>query len=370
MRSTSQGKNDGSAGCANNQLSLFDGSVLVARHGRQGVLCHDARAESNKHAMQKPKPTYRQDWHEYNLAQTNEKAHFRTLLYELCQGIIEPVQTFGRPRAPLADIIFTACLKVYGGMSGRRNQTDTREALGRGLLQKPVHYNTLSRYLEKPALTPVIKELIIESSLPLKGIESDFAVDSSGFATGQFSRWFDAKYGEEMKQHDWLKVHLMCGVKTNIVTSVEVTGARANDSPYLKPLLETTSKGFQVKELSADKGYDSFNNRCLVLIKGGVPYIPFREGEKNKPNPSGKGELWKRLYHFFKFQESEFKQHYHKRSNVETVFSMIKAKFGERLRSKTETAQINEVLCKVLCHNICVLIHSTYELGIEVTFNE
>lgn len=219
------------------------------------------------------------------------------------------------------------------------------------------------------SLTPYLKQLIIESSLPLKGVELDFAVDSSGFATGQFSRWFDAKYGQEKQQHDWLKVHLMCGVKTNIVTSVEVSHRHANDSPYLKPLLEaTTSNGFQVKELSADKGYDSFSNRCFVLIKGGIPYIPFREGEKNKPNLEYKGELWKRMYHFYKFQETEFKQHYHKRSNVETVFSMIKAKFGERLRSKTVVAQTNEVLCKVLCHNLCVVVQSIYELGIEPTF--
>jgi transposase len=61
-------------------------------------------------------------------------------------------------------------------------------------------------------------------------------------------------------------------------------------------------------------------------------------------------------------------QHYHRRSNVETTFSMIKAKFGERLRSKTRTAQENEVLCKILCHNVCCLIQSIYELGIEPTF--
>ena len=61
--------------------------------------------------------------------------------------------------------------------------------------------------------------------------------------------------------------------------------------------------------------------------------------------------------------------HYHKRSNVETTFSMIKAKFGERLRSKTEIAQINEALCKVLAHNLCCLIQSIYELGIEATLD-
>jgi hypothetical protein len=47
---------------------------------------------------------------------------------------------------------------------------------------------------------------------------------------------------------------------------------------------------------------------------------------------------------------------------------MIKAKFGDRLRSKTVTAQTNEALCKVLCHNLCVLVQSIFELGIEATF--
>ncbi len=55
--------------------------------------------------------------------------------------------------------------------------------------------------------------------------------------------------------------------------------------------------------------------------------------------------------------------HYHKRSNVETVFSMIKAQFGERLRSKSETAQINEALTKVLCHNLIVVIQSNVRTG-------
>jgi transposase len=60
--------------------------------------------------------------------------------------------------------------------------------------------------------------------------------------------------------------------------------------------------------------------------------------------------------------------HYHKRSNVETTFHMIKSKFGQRLRSKTMTAKINEALCKVLCHNLCVVIQSQLELGIETDF--
>ena len=30
---------------------------------------------------------------------------------------------------------------------------------------------------------------------------------------------------------------------------------------------------------------------------------------------------------------------------------MIKAKFGDKVRSKTDTAQVYEALMKVLCHN-------------------
>ncbi len=74
------------------------------------------------------------------------------------------------------------------------------------------------------------------------------------------------------------------------------------------------------------------------------------------------------MYHFYMFNRDTFLQHYHRRSNVETVFSMIKGKFGDAVRSRTRVAQVNEVLCKVLCHNLCVLIQSIYELGIEPTF--
>ncbi len=58
----------------------------------------------------------------------------------------------------------------------------------------------------------------------------------------------------------------------------------------------------------------------------------------------------------------------HKRSNIETPFSMIKGKFGSSLRSRSDAGQINEALCKVLAHNICVLIQSMHNMGAEPDF--
>jgi hypothetical protein len=53
---------------------------------------------------------------------------------------------------------------------------------------------------------------------------------------------------------------------------------------------------------------------------------------------------------------------------VESTVSMIKAKFRYHVRSKTDVAMKNEVLWKVLCHNICCLISAIYELKLTPSF--
>ena len=100
----------------------------------------------------------------------------------------------------------------------------------------------------------------------------------------------------------------------------------------------------------------------MVGQAGGTPYISFKDN-----TTAVKGGLLK-MFHLYNLNRDEFLNHYHKRSNVETTNMMIKSKFGDSLRSKTDTAMVNEALAKVLCHNICCLIQSHYELGIEATF--
>lgn len=168
-----------------------------------------------------PRKTYPQKWKAYNVAQTTEKERFLELLHDLCGGIVEAIpQTMGRPRLPIQDAVFAACFKVYSTVSCRRFMTDLRGAHERGFITKAPHFNTIFNYLENPDLTPILRAMITETSLPLKAIECDFAADSSGFTTSRFVRWFDHKYGAPRQQHEWVKVHLMCGVRTNIVTAV------------------------------------------------------------------------------------------------------------------------------------------------------
>jgi transposase len=312
------------------------------------------------------KRTYPQQWPAYNAAQTTEKDHFQALLRDLCCGIQEPethAPRGGRPRLPLADAVFSSAFKVYSTVSGRRFMSDLREAQRRGYVSRVPHYNSIFNYLENPALTPILRDLIVRSSLPLKGVEVDFAADSSGFTTNKFHRWFDHKYGQERQEHDWVKVHIMCGVKTNIVTAIEIHGRNASDAHQLPALVDTTARNFAVAEVSADKGYASAKNAEAVAAHGATPYIAYRTSDTGLT-----GGMWNKMFGYFMYRRADFLEHYHKRSNVETTFSMIKRKFGDAVRSKTGVAMVNEALCKVLCHNLVVVIHEMYELGIDPTF--
>ena len=312
--------------------------------------------------------TYRQDWPAYNAAQTHEQELFGHLLRELCDAIPQPLQGMGRPRLPLSDMVFAAGTKVYSTMSGRRAMTDVRNAQANAQLDKTPSFNSILGYLKKPEMAPLLKALIERSALPLKGLESDFAADSSGFSTSVYDRWFDHKWGREKKEARWIKAHIMCGVKTNIVTAVEVTETAAHDAQFFAPLVGTTARGFDVQEVSADKAYLSRKNLHAVEDVGGIAYIPFKSNSLPSPrNGQNRDSLWERAYHFYQLHRAEFLGFYHKRSNVETTFSMIKAKFGAAVRAKTTVAQVNEVLVKILCHNIVVLIQSMFELGVIPT---
>ena len=315
-----------------------------------------------------PRPTYKQNWTAYNAAQTTEKHRFQVLLADLCRGIVEPARPHdgakgGRPPVPMADRVFAAAFKVFSTTSGRRFTCDMKDAESRGYVSQAPHFNSISRFLESPELTPVLGNLIAQSALPLKAVEVDFAVDSSGFGTSRFVRWFDKKYGIVRERNEWVKVSVMAGVKTNIVTAVRVGGQYAPDSPEFIPLVNDTAKGFTIREVSADKAYGSYDNFDVVAKHGGTAYIAFLTTATARL-----GGTYGKMFHSYCLNQDEYLAHYHKRSNVESTFSMIKAKFGDGVRSKTDTAMMNEALCKVLCHNLCCLIQSTHELGIEAKF--
>jgi len=311
-----------------------------------------------------PRPTYAQNWPAYNLSQTREKGMFLKLLGELCGQIQwEPRGGRGRPSMPHDAAVFSAIYKVYSGFSGRRFQTDMNNAKEAGFIHTAPHYNSIAKALEDPNTTKTLKELIIRSSLPLRVIETKFAADSTGFSTNKFARWFDEKYGVQRKKAEWVKCHAMVGVKTNVVVACQINDH--HDSTQLPQLLATTATNFRMDEVSADKGYLSFENMTEVASYGAVPFVAFKNNSRGDRGP----DTWQKMHAMFTLNRDEWLRKYHLRSNVESTFSAIKRKFGDSVRSKTDVACKNEVLAKIVAHNVVVCIHETHELGIDLAFS-
>lgn len=137
--------------------------------------------------------TYPQQWAAYNRAQATEKDAFCTMLRDLVADVPSPEQKRGRPALPLSDQLFAACFKVYSTVSGRRFMSDLRAATAKGLIERTPHYNSIFNTLDNEALTPIIESLITRSALPLKALETEFTVDSTGFGTMNFYRHYSAK---------------------------------------------------------------------------------------------------------------------------------------------------------------------------------
>ena len=309
-----------------------------------------------------------QSWAAYNDAQTQERDLFMRLFRELCAGIPQPPQGRGRPRHNVADMVFGCGLKVYRGNSARRFIGDIKDAHARGLVAKVPHFNSVLDYLNDETITPALMEMVRLTALPLKAVEQDFAIDSTGFSSTQLvGQWKGAKYGEKQLrvEHDWLKVHAMTGVRTNIVVAVEIGAANSGDAPRFRPLLEATTEDFNVRNVLGDKAYSSYANMDFAAEKDVTPFIMFRD---NATTTNTRCENWDKLLHMLRFHRREFMKAYHKRSNVEATFSAIKRVFGDFVRSKNKTAQVNEILLKIICHNLRQVIFAMFELGIAPNF--
>lgn len=338
----------------------------------------------------------KQHWPSYNRGQTTEGLRLPQFLYSLCLGIPDAERapgTSGRKPIPDREAFYGLVMKVYSGRSGRRAESDMHTHTERGYLSRPWDSNTLFRAMESPEMTPILTWAIEESAGPLAQVENaagQFAFDATGFKTTvrrvkdekevAIERWHDQKHKPEGKQtmrrfiHDWVKLHAGTGVLTNVVTAAHVTagmGEGTGDTTHFKYLVNATSRRFVMKEVSGDKAYLSKNNLAAVAAVGAQPFIPFkitneRAAERNMRNPS---EHWRKMWAYFDLKKEEFLQHYHRRSNVESTFGGLKAKFGGSVRSKKFVAQQNEVLAKVLLWNLTCLISAIEEFGVEAEFS-
>ncbi|MDD5417206.1 MAG: transposase [Candidatus Aenigmarchaeota archaeon] len=317
-------------------------------------------------AKPKPKKSYSQDWSSYNAYQTQEKIMFMKILnsavnelqieYKYCGN--------GRPNYALDDMIKICCIKVFNGFSQRRTMYEINVAHALGFIHAVPHYNSIGNYFNDAEVTEWLQKLYKLIATPLVSVESNFATDATGFSLPHKEKWASL-VRKHVRMRDYKKLHIVCGVLTNVITSATVTEGTRNDTTQFETLVKSTSSYFKIREMYADGGYLSRKNCEIIKSVGGSPYIMPRKNTRLGTLQNKGTTAWRDMLKVWKNNEELFREHYHKRSNVESTFSMMKRKFLPYVRSKNSKSQENEILCKVVVHNISVLVNSVFELGVE-----
>lgn len=292
-------------------------------------------------------------WKRYDEAMISEKIFIIDAIDRLLSPIdeIPKEKRCGRKTMPIKDMMLCIAMQQYMNISARRLMSDMYMLYKLGHIKRVPNYNTVQKFYMNDEVTRLLKILIENTAKIFADYESDFAVDSSGFGTHVFERWFNIKSCDD-RRRSYKKIHIIVGVKTQIIASVIVTDAGTNDSKMLRPLLMGTVKNFDIKDIVADKSYTSRDNLRLIHSLGGDAYIPFKSNSSEKSRGT---MLWNRKIKEYKDDHDLFYDHYNKRQNVESAFSAIKKRFGHRLQSKNGVSQTNEILMRCLLYNLCIV---------------
>jgi len=226
-------------------------------------------------------------------------------------------------------------------------------------------FKTLCNYRENPLISNLLEELIVESSKPLATIEHDFATDATGIRTNLFSSWYSLRCQKEIKKRDHLTIHITTGIKSNVVTALNVEIKSGNDNKIFREHVDKTAENFKINEWSGDGRYWCKDNCWKINEIGAKPYF------KVWKNWSGKSRgcmPWKIMNLESKNNPEKYDKHYHKRSNVESTNHSKKAIHGNKVYSRLKSSRINEETLRWINHNINVLNRAKYEWKINPKF--
>jgi Transposase DDE domain len=123
-------------------------------------------------------------------------------------------------------------------------------------------------------------------------------------------------------------------------------------------LKRAVEAGFNIREVCADKGYLARDNYDAAAELDIDAIIPF---QSNSTGQSKGSSMYHKMFLYFQYNRDKFDQHYGQRAQVETTFGAIKQKLGETLLSRNFTAQVNELVAKLVAYNTTVLIRQMFE---------
>jgi transposase len=294
--------------------------------------------------------------HRNKITLEHEKENFITNLCDFIEPLnFEQLQVMGRPKANFKDIVKALCVMSYNGMSYRRTQSDLKWMFEQELIRYIPPRSTLNDYSNDENTRTIIEKLIQISALFFNENEDTAILDSTWFGermyTGGYRKVYDKRNAPLQKVR---KLHIACLKNSRVIAYAKATKGTQHDNTMFEELVIKVKKnGFNIKTLIADAGYTGKENYALCKDLGIMNvFIDFRS---NATLRRAKSDIWREKLKMYKEQKDIWNQTYRFRVLVEGIFSAIKRKNLNYLRSKKETAMDVEILLKALCYNLTII---------------
>lgn len=292
-----------------------------------------------------------------------EKSDFLKVLLPFIENMqvknFEGEQFYGRPKAPLDDILKCLIIMNYHSLSYRRSVSDFKTLKKEGVLRTIPKRSTLSKYMNDPVMPKILEELIEVSALSFVDIEDCLMLDSSQFFDRVLFGGTKAKsyHKSRLFQVPTLsktrKLHISIGKTSKIIICARTSIGTVHDHKLSRELIETSLRnGFHIKTLLADAAYNSRENFALCEDHGIKAYLDFKKNHKIK---NSKTKLRKQQFILYHEHKELWHEEYRFRVIIEMIFGAIKKKGRPYLRSKNVNSKDCEMLLKALWYNLCII---------------